>query len=96
MVMVVVVGYKTQPEEQKQKVFDWHIGETINPALRSADVQSLTADGHELEWINHHFSNIPMHKGRVVTWYGDIAKFIVSALPANKIRADESHKVVFG
>lgn len=58
--------------------FDCHIhdkGLTI-PRTVASDVIELQADGHELEYIRERFQNIPMHKGRVVRWKGEMAKFI--------------------
>ncbi|MDO7847594.1 hypothetical protein Q5H92_14585 [Hymenobacter sp. M29] len=48
---------------------------------------SVQADGQELEYIKQAFTNLPMRVGSpqtpgglVVTWYGELAKFIVSNL----------------
>ena len=57
----------------------WHIGEKI--VLDRKDIEQITevqADGDELLYIKHTFTNLPMHISRVVqSWYGDTAKFIV-------------------
>ncbi len=51
-----------------------HIGPQIDLYPDQAII--VQADGHELEHIEQHIHGIPMHNGRVVTWYGDHAKFI--------------------
>lgn len=43
-------------------------------------VESVQADGHELEYIQNRFTNLPTVNNRVVRWYGDYAKFIVGNL----------------
>ena len=57
----------------------WHVGETKTPAYPT-EVIAIVADGDELDYILAMFDNIPRlsikSTRRVVTWYGDIAKFI--------------------
>lgn len=39
----------------------------------------VTADGDELASIHENYDNVPWSKGcRVMTWYGDMAKFIIA------------------
>lgn len=60
-----------------------HVGNTKGlQAMRNIgrSVISLQADGHELEAIREQFTGIPMHKGRVVEWFGDTAAFIAMHL----------------
>lgn len=42
----------------------------------------IQADGDELEYINNHIKGIPIRVGgvRVITWFGDTAKFIYQNL----------------
>ena len=54
------------------------------------DEFGITASGHELTYILNKFKNIPMfshekendtsERGYAMTWYGDIAKFIIGNL----------------
>jgi hypothetical protein len=57
----------------------WHVGDSV-PVVR--DVQTIQADGHELAYLQNplYFKNLPMSSKAVVTWHGDIAKFIYSNL----------------
>lgn len=70
--------------------FDWHINEKFpdiysdndHPGLRhgrDANVISIQADGHELEYISLRFQNIP-YCGRICIWHGEYAKFIFENL----------------
>ncbi len=56
----------------------WHLGETKD--WEHSDVSELQADGDELNFIlNKCIENIPMicdENLKVITWYGDNAKFI--------------------
>lgn len=67
----------------------WHVGEPKPCQFYSdgettedfPDVIEIQADGHELEHIRKRFTNIPDVPGaRVVTWSGDIARFIYNHL----------------
>lgn len=79
-----------------RKSMDWHVGEKILDNVFEAypedklsrftieRVICVQADGHELEWIQEHFLNLPMmnsEKHPVCLWYGDTARMIVAALP---------------
>jgi len=44
------------------------------------EVVSVSADGDELEKIRREITGIPMSTKRVVTWFGDDARFIVANL----------------
>jgi hypothetical protein len=62
-------------------VVELHKGARFDTSkIGEADVVSLQADGHELEWIKENFSGLPMHNFRVACWFGDDAKFIYTAL----------------
>lgn len=45
------------------------------------EVHILSADGDELDVICHYFVNIPLTKGRVITWTGETAQFILNNWP---------------
>ena len=57
----------------RDKVF--HIGDNKHPETVQ-EPQVLTADGDELEAIRRQFTGIPMTAGSVVTWSGEVARFI--------------------
>ena len=60
---------------------EWHIGEILHlswPILRT--VISIQADGDELEHIRYLFPALTATSGRVVSWFGDIAKTITAIL----------------
>lgn len=58
----------------------WHVG-SPRPLVHINDVDSVQADGDELQYIMDNFSSLPMVKGRwVVRWHGDDAKFIFDHL----------------
>lgn len=59
---------------------EWHVGEE-KPKAEAQFVTSVQADGDELHHILMEFQNLPQstHK-KVVSWYGDHAKFIVGNL----------------
>lgn len=60
----------------------WHIGERL--CLTTTDlhlVESIQADGDELEYIKSYFCNLPfVTNKRVVIWFGDDARFIAGNL----------------
>ena len=67
-----------------KRVSDWPLVETyytgqgrIEMSRRPDEKFVVLADGQELETIKLQFTNIPMHSGEVVTWSGDIARFII-------------------
>ena len=43
-----------------------------------ASTIELQADGHELDHIRTHFSNMPRSQSRIVTWEGEMARFIIN------------------
>lgn len=75
---------------------NWHVGQPKPiPYLEINNIIEIQADGHELEFIKDNFSswiptkkrgniqifNIPFsNSSRVIRWFGDIAKCIVSAI----------------
>lgn len=69
---------------QDNRSIEWHVGES-NPlqagGVRFHQVAEVQADGHELDWINENMSLPRQAWGiRVVSWYGDDAKFIAGNL----------------
>jgi len=56
----------------------WHIGKP-EPTI-SHEILYVCADGDELEKIRAEITGIPMSTKRVVTWFGDDARFIVANL----------------
>lgn len=58
-----------------ENVVEKHVGSNLLIACEE-EVTSVQADGHELEYIKQYFTGLPMHNGRVVSWYGDHANFI--------------------
>ena len=67
----------------------WHVGSPspINGEPEVDAIKYIQADGHELDHIKLHFADgdanpaIPMVRGqRVLRWYGDIAKTIITNL----------------
>lgn len=66
----------------------WHVGDKRPEIWQPEDpkkprryVATVQADGHELDYIEAHFTNLPMALGtRVVTWEGDLARFIAANL----------------
>ena len=57
----------------------WRVGHKMT--FDTSSISEVQADGHELEWIRENFSNLPMFKGRVCNWFGDMAKMIAAAVP---------------
>lgn len=46
------------------------------------DVATVHADGHELDYIRQHYTNLPdVPNKRIVTWRGELAQFIYDHLP---------------
>ena len=60
----------------------WHVGEEAPKFAVSYinDISWVQANGDELAAIMDQFGNLPRSSNRVVTWYGDHAKFIVANL----------------
>lgn len=61
---------------------EWHVGESFDmPNSMVRRVDHVQADGDELIGVESRFSNLPKAYGvRVVTWWGDHARFIASNL----------------
>lgn len=56
-----------------------HVGNVKKPReiYGNRPVSEIQADGDELEYIQKHFTNLPMaNLSRVVRWKGDLAQFI--------------------
>ena len=64
--------------------FEWHINSGVpEKPVRVSDnyiILEVYADGDEFEYIKENCSNIPMVNKRGVSWYGEMAKFIVCNL----------------
>lgn len=59
----------------------WNIGDDVSTLLYASKVVEIQAYGDELELIIKRFNNIPTPTNcRIVNWFGDTAKFIVSNL----------------
>lgn len=62
----------------------WKVGNKQRPKeIHGEDLKvlSVTADGHELEFINNKFINLPaIDYAKVVKWRGDLAQFIYDNL----------------
>lgn len=66
------------------KSFEWHVGQWIGDLVSTESVSSIQADGDELILIREFCKNIPdSHYLRVVSWYGDHAKFIFQAIKSD-------------
>lgn len=52
----------------------------LNPV--SYQLIAIQADGHELDFILNNFAGIRTSRGRVVSWLGDDAIFILNNLPS--------------
>lgn len=66
----------TKKQNQTTVSKSWHVG---NPAIYVSshqDVESVQADGHELQKILRMCKNIPTTDASVMVWFGDHAKFI--------------------
>ena len=59
---------------------EWHVGEEV--PIDAGCVECVQADGDELHHILMEFKNLPrlVAHGKLVTWWGDHAKFIVANL----------------
>jgi len=88
MLYVEYTNHSKGVNDKPTKTLQFHIGNEIAYQRFSEianDVVNIQADGDELNLIYDSFSNIPkptsIHRNPCVTWYGDIAKFIVWNLP---------------
>lgn len=64
-----------------RKEHEWHIGEPRPSGLNLLQVQEIQADGDELDHIKRNFDNLPIaNHVRVVRWYSEHARFILSHL----------------
>ncbi len=85
MALKINSGSKTLPH-----ISEWNIGEEWPGSIRgefARNVLEITANGDELNMIVLNFAGIPKlnnsdaYRGETsLTWYGDDARFIVSAL----------------
>lgn len=71
--------------------YKWNTGRVINlssTGITHSDISKIQvqADGDELELIKRLFTNIPMYDGRVVSWYGETAAFILFNLESYAAR----------
>jgi len=60
----------------------WYINHTF-PEISINRVSCVQADCDELDEILHNIVGLPICKSRVISWYGDMAKFIVRFLSEN-------------
>ena len=83
--MALYISYASRDREYHVQDFDPARGckAETKYAIRGTarGVESVQADGDELEYIMKNFAGIPTCvNNRVVSWYGDHAKFIVGNL----------------
>jgi hypothetical protein len=71
---MVYFTMKLSGADLEPKEIQLHIGDEFN--FNPLRVDEVQADGDELEYIRNEFSNLRMSRGRVVTWFGDDARFI--------------------
>lgn len=77
--MALYINYKSSQRCYHIEDFsDWKKRDAIRGT--AIGVESVQADGHELEYIEKQFTNLPKANIRVVNWFGDHAKFIVGNL----------------
>ena len=57
----------------------WHSGDKF-PDVPCRDVQSVQADGTELQIIDQHIDGLPRSNASVEEWFGDHAKYIAGFL----------------
>lgn len=50
----------------KENLREWHVGDSFSPLLTQFWVESIQADGHELEWIFENFPNLKKENSRRV------------------------------
>ena len=70
-------GKNTSAQLEKQ----WHIGQTVPLIQEGYEVSEVQADGDELDYLLDNLSGLPMSKSPVVSWFGDMAKFIIHNIP---------------
>ena len=73
--MALYISYKDGRE------VSLHVGDGGRDCPEVYDVESVFADGHELDYIERRFENLPRLAAgfrRYATWFGDHAKFIVA------------------
>jgi len=74
----------TFPTSDGMREREWHVGEAPpNARLDDNDIviHTVYADGHELEYIQQYFKNIPYKcASRSCTWRGELARFIFDNL----------------
>lgn len=80
--------YKEDNSHAEQDV-EWHVGEKPPRDFieERVTVTSCVADGHELEYIERFFKNLPMARrnGRSCVWRGDLAAFIFDNLDEREL-----------
>lgn len=74
----------------------WYIGQELEVfktgafylnGIRPEHIESIQADGHELEFLKETVVHLPYtRKARVVEWHGDMAKLIFQAIPKSYSR----------
>lgn len=76
------------PGDTEGRFSTWHVGEPLplNDDFIYDSVAMIQVDGDELDAVAHLGVQVPTGL-RVVSWFGDQAKFIVAALRNRYIRA---------
>jgi hypothetical protein len=80
---MLYITYKDNNDHDPKALheLDWHIGQPLRGGVQVLhNVLEVQADGDELAWILERSSNLPQTAGRVQTWFGDHAKFILKNL----------------
>lgn len=87
--MSMFVTFKpVSPNGRERKGLELHVGTSLDPLkdlYSDMHVESVQADGYELEQIRNTFTNIPMSYNRVVQWTGETAQFIWNNLKWQKM-----------
>lgn len=76
-------------EGTRQLAGSWYVGEKFKKyhpkfqeGIQPKHVESIQADGHELDFVIDNVPNLPYPKNaRVVEWHGDMAKLIFQVIP---------------
>ena len=66
------------------RVVMFHVNDPKPSTVYFDHVQYLMVDGDELELVRSQFDNLPITKGNVCTWSGEMAQFIFRNVVLNK------------
>lgn len=77
---MLYIAYKYKEKDihgtkETYKYQEWHVGEKVSHIFHP-HILCIQADGDELEYLKQKLTGIPFYPGRIVTWYGDMARFI--------------------